>query len=483
MPWAGVVGALDRWAGTRPDDLALIDLDGTPREVTWAGLHAEAGALQESLGGRCRGARLMLHMPNGLSMVAHVLAALRSGSTCIPVPTGVGTGDIARIADLCEADAVIGPDGAVRWLREQRAAQGSMIGPRPAHVQLTSGTTGRSRGVAHFAATMDMAVDRVAERLGVRECDVVHVVSPMSHHTGFLYGFWFATRSGCPQLHQRHWDPRATLDAAETYGSTLLQATPTHLVDLVAAVREGGSRSLLFRSVVVTGAAMPRDLVAAAEDALQCDVLTAWGSSELCMATLVAPGDAPSVRQTDGRPLPGVDLRVVDDAGHVVPPGIGGRLLARTPTMAMGYCGDPGGLPVDEDGWYTTGDRAILTGDGALRVIGRQTDVVNRGGAKIAVAEVEDALRSHPAVLEVAVVGRRHDRLGEQAIACVVPWAGARPELAELTTHLRAAGVDPHSWPEGLVILPALPHNAGGKIDRGATRTLIAADSRTGAHA
>lgn len=478
----GAVGALDRWTATRPSDLALVELDGTPREVTWAQLRAEADGVQEQLGPRLQGARLVLHMPNGLRTVAHVIAALRLGAVCIPVPHAAGTRDIARIADLCRADAVVGQDGAVRWLRRPGTAGSCADGSSPVHVQLTSGTTGRPRGVMHSAATLDIAVDTVTDRLGLTDRDVVHVVAPIAHHTGFLYGFWLATRSGCPQLHQRRWDPRATLDAAEAYGSTFIQATPTHVVDLVAAVRDGAGRGLRLRSVVVTGAPVPRDLVSAAEDALQCDVLTAWGSSELCMATLVAPGDPPGARRTDGRPLPGVELRVVDGEGRALPPGAPGRLLARTATMALGYCGDPRGLPVDADGWYATGDRATVTEDGALRVTGRDSDAVNRGGVKIPVADMEDVLRSHPAVGEVAVVGQRHDRLGARAVACVVPWAGARPELAELTAHLRTSGIGRHAWPEALVLLDAMPHNPGGKIDRAALRSIVEVDLRTGEH-
>lgn len=481
MPAPGAVGALDRWAATRPADLALVDVGVAPRTATWAQLQALAETDQDRLGIRCRGARLLLHMPNGLSTVTLVLAALRLGATCIPVPPSAGARDVARFAALCAADAVVDAHGTVQWLTDPSPARPA--GPQPAHIQLTSGTTGRSRGVAHHEATLDLAVSLAAGRLGVTDLDVVHVVAPMAHHTGFLYGFWLAMRAGCPQVHHRSWDARSTLDAAAAWGSTVLQATPTHLVDLVAAARDGGADGLRLRSVVVTGAPVPRDLVGVAEDALRCQVLTAWGSSELCMATLVASGDPPPVRRTDGRPLPGVELRVVDDAGDGVPPGTVGRLLARTPTMAEGFYGDSGGLPVDEDGWYATGDRATLEGDGALRIIGRQADVVNRGGVKVPVAEVEDALRSHPTVAEVAVVGRRDDRLGEQAVACVVPWAGARPQLAELTAHLRASGTDPHSWPEALVLLSVLPHNAGGKIDRPAVRAVIEAGYRTGADA
>ncbi|MFI0976584.1 AMP-binding protein [Streptomyces sp. NPDC021093] len=359
-----------------------------------------------------------------------------------------------------------------------------------AHLLFTSGTTGEPKGVPHRMDTLDRAATLAADRLGLTAADRVHIAAPMAHHSGFLYGMWLSLLLGAVQIVQPVWEAGRALRAFDDWHGTFMQGSTPFLLDMVDAVDAGAPVPKSLRTFVITGASVPRAVAERARSTLGVQVCAAWGSTETCMATLSAPGDDPaSVAATDGRPLDGVRLRVTDDAGAALGTGREGHLEMTGPCVFDGYLEDgcPGdGCPQDncpephpvaqrdgltaeaftDDGWYRTGDLAVLERTGFLRITGRAKDVINRGGEKIPAGLVEQLMATHPAVREAAVVGLPDPRLGERACLFAVVRPGAELGLSDVQEHLDSHRVTKHYWPERLEIVDALPRNPAGKVQK-----------------
>jgi 3-phosphoshikimate 1-carboxyvinyltransferase len=310
---------------------------------------------------------------------------------------------------------------------------------------------------------LDGAAEAHIRHFGLGPGDVIYVPSPLAHQTGFLYGMWIAVRLGVPQVLQDVWNAERGLDAMRRYGVTFVQAATPFLADLTAL----GERPEKLRTFVATGAAIPRELARAARETLGAEVGGAWGTTESCLGTAFAPGEAPELAwQTDGRALDDVTLRVVDDRGEVLAPGSEGNFEVRTPWLFEGYLNRPEATAdtLTDDGFYRTGDLARLDAGGYTRITGRIKDVINRGGEKVPVAEIEQLLYAHPAVREVAIVAMPDERLGERACAFVVLEPGSELDLDGVRAHLDTHRVSKTYWPERLEPVESLPKTPSGKI-------------------
>ena len=338
-----------------------------------------------------------------------------------------------------------------------------------AQLLFTSGTSGTPKGVLHRQDALMAAATLAITHLGLTAQDRLYVPSPLAHQTGFLYGMWLALALGAPQILQERWEPRVALSTLTDWGATFVQAATPFLADLVHTVEDGAAPPRSLRIFVATGAAVPRALAHRAARALQANICGAFGTTEGCLATLSSPTDPPAKAcNTDGCPLPTVQIRICDDTGKSLPSETEGHLQVLSPTMFQGYLDDPEGSAAayTADGWYRTGDLAIIDAEGYLRVTGRVKDVINRGGEKIPVAEIEQLLYQHEAIREVAIVAMPDARLGERACAFVVPQAGRILDLRELCVFLNERGVAKPYWPERVELLDALPKTASGKIQK-----------------
>ncbi|GAA4195119.1 3-phosphoshikimate 1-carboxyvinyltransferase [Gryllotalpicola kribbensis] len=344
----------------------------------------------------------------------------------------------------------------------------------------TSGTTGEPKGVQHPYRTLGLATALHVQRSGLTADDRVYIPSPLAHQTGFLYGMLLAWRLGVASVIQPVWDGQVALDQAFGQAkASFVQAATPFLTDLVALVEGGQPKPESLRIFVATGAAVPRELAGRATTVLDTAVLGAFGTTETCLATLSGPGDQPeSMWGTDGRVLDGIRLRIVDDEGVEVPVGTEGNFEFASPTLFGGYLERPD-LTADvftEDGWYKTGDLAFVDEAGYLHITGRVKDVINRGGEKIPVVEIENLLYQHPLVADVAIVAMPDPRLGERACAFIVSAkADGRLEFAAMQEYLNTHGVSKYYWPERLEYIDELPRNAVGKIQKNVLREQAAA--------
>jgi cyclohexanecarboxylate-CoA ligase len=351
----------------------------------------------------------------------------------------------------------------------------------PCQLLFTSGTTGEPKGVLHRYRTLGLATALHVRRSGLGPDDRVFVPTPLAHQTGFLYGMLLAWRLGVAQVIQPVWNgDQALTQGFEQGRASFVQAATPFLMDLVDQV-ESGRHAVpeSLRIFVPTGAAVPRELAHKATTVLDTVVLGAFGTTETCLGALAGPSDPPeSMWGTDGRPMDGIRLRITDDEGHEVPAGTEGNYEFSSPTMFDGYLARPD-LTADvfaEDGWYRTGDLAFVDENGYLHITGRVKDVINRGGEKVPVAEVENLLYQHPLVADIAVVAMPDPRLGERACAFLVDAPGEKAlELDTMREYLQEAGLSKYYWPERVEHVTEMPRNPAGKIQKNTLREQAAA--------
>jgi cyclohexanecarboxylate-CoA ligase len=391
--------------------------------------------------------------------IEHVLVVGADGAPALPQAEGV------RWHDFAAALAGQAPDTEAIVARKPGPTALSQL-------FFTSGSTGEPKGVLHRYDALTRAAMMEVEHLGLGRDDTIFIPTPLAHQTGLLYGMWLSFALGSTQVIQDTWDARRGARALREWDGTFVQAATPFLADLVRAVESGEEEAPpALRIFVVTGAAVPRALAERATDVLSAAVCGAWGSTESCLGALAAPGDDPAkVWGTDGRALAGTHIRIVDDDDKVLGPGKEGNFQVTSRCLFEEYLDRPDltAAAMTADGWYRTGDLATIDDDGFLRLTGRVKDIINRGGEKVPVAEIEQLLHEHPAVAEVAIVAMPDERLGERACAFVVRTPGVDDELglAEVRAYLDSREVSKAYWPERVETIAEMPRTPSGKIQK-----------------
>ena len=336
----------------------------------------------------------------------------------------------------------------------------------PALVAYTSGTTSDPKGVVHSHRTIGFEIRQLS---GMQTGNPPLLVgAPVGHAIGMLSGLLLPVWKGEPINLIDVWDPGAVLagmlednvasGSGATYFLTSLldhpDCTPAHL-KLMSRIGLGGSP---------VPAAVTERMAA-----LGISAIRSYGSTEHPSTTGSRHEDPEGKRHyTDGHPLLGVELRLVDEKGDQVGPGERGEILSRGPDCCMGYT-DPNltSGSFDAEGWFATGDVGVLDTDGYLAIVDRKKDIIIRGGENISALEVEEMLLRIPGVAEAAVVAAPDQRLGEHACAFVrLADESGRIDLAEMRIQLQGAGLARQKWPEDLRVVPELPRTPSGKVKK-----------------
>jgi cyclohexanecarboxylate-CoA ligase len=368
---------------------------------------------------------------------------------------------------------------AARTSTEADRAEFARRAPSPDDVtQLayTSGTTGEPKGVMVTSNTALCNVRDFADRLGITADDTVLMASPLAHQTGFLYGLMMPILRGTPVVLQDVWRPARATEIIRSESVSFSMASTPFLTDLAGQAEADPDAFASFRLFLCAGAPVPRDLVRRATKAMNARISSGWGMSEMGAVTVTGPDDPDErVFETDGSPLPGVELRILALDGTVAGPDEEGRLQLRADSLFGGYLKRPDLRGLDAEGWFDTGDLARIDAEGYLRITGRSKDIIIRGGENVPVVEIENLIYGHPDVAEVALVAMPDPRLGERACAFVVPRAGVEPlTLEAVTAHLMAQGTARQYLPERLEVVDALPRTLTGKIQKFKLRDLLA---------
>ncbi len=504
------------WAARQPELPVITDRHGT---MTWGEFAEEVDAVSKGLlelGAR-PGVVVQVQLPNWRQFAVTVAAAERIGAVVNPVAPIFRANEVSVMSELARPAIVVtagefrgfelaamhaelrercpwvqelivvgesAPVDALTWdeLVEQgrfssydRAAV-ELLRPSPndvCEVMFTSGTTGQPKGVMHTQNTLNVAADlwfgAVGEGLDDSETSpgrpVFHMASTLAHQTGYLFGIRAPLITGGHVVLQDVWDPQEFVDLIEQQHIEISMGATPFLADVLAidgvAERDLGS----WKRFVCAGAAIPEPVLEKADALLPCTVMPGWGMTECGLLTVGRPSDPFERRLTDGSPLPGNEVRVVDEAGAPVV-GEEGDLQCRGSLLFVGYAQ---GRELSEscwtDSWFDTGDRAVMDDAGYIKISGRTKDLVIRGGENVPVKEVEDVLLRYPKVAGVAIVGKPHERLGEIGCAFVIPAADP-PTLGELTEFLADQDVTRQFWPEELVIVDEFPMTPSGKVQK-----------------
>jgi cyclohexanecarboxylate-CoA ligase len=313
-----------------------------------------------------------------------------------------------------------------------------------------------------------------AERLALRQDDVVLMASPMAHQTGFMYGLMMPIMLRASVVLQDQWEPKKAIELIRTESVSFTMASTPFLTDLTKNVQESGTTVPSLKTFLCAGAPIPGPLVEQARKVLGTKIVSAWGMTENGAVTLIKLDDDDQLAcSTDGCPLPGVEVKVVDLDGQAIPAGEVGKLLVRACSNFGGYLNRPQLNATDTQGWFDTGDLATMDANGYIRISGRSKDVIIRGGENIPVFEIEALLYKHPAVAQVAIVAYADERLGERACAVVVPKAGQMLDLTGMVEFLKSQKVALQYIPERLIVRDAMPATPSGKIQKFRLREML----------
>lgn len=308
--------------------------------------------------------------------------------------------------------------------------------------------------------------------------DIMLGVAPASTGaTGYVFAALAPLMIGATSVLQDPWDPHRAVQLLDTEQATCLVAVPAQIVKMLESANAASTSFASLRTISNGGAPLSEVHARQAEAVFGCRVHTMYGTTDAGVPTMMDTDDPQDKRATTvGRVVDGNELRTVDDANEPTAPGTPGEVVWRGAHKVLGYMNDEAATrsAFDADGWYHSGDLGLLDDDCYLRIVGRQKDMILRGGQNIFPGEIEEILATHPKVDNVAVVAMPDEVLGERACAFVICTDPTDPlSFDEMIECLHAANLVKYKRPERLVIVDEFPVSAGGKVQKAVLRTLV----------
>jgi fatty-acyl-CoA synthase len=496
MPFVTLAEIIRHQALTQPQRIALTFAD---RDTSYGALDRRASQVANGLiaAGLCPQSRVALLDKNHDSFFEIWFGAAKANAVLVPVNWRLAPPEIAFVVNDAEAEILfVGAEfldtvavirdqlTSVRkivvidrdytaWRHPQSAADPD-VPTAGAHVcvQLyTSGTTGRPKGaqLTNMNLLIELSLlDSMGDWARWQNSDVSLVVMPLFHIAGSAYdmkGFF----SGAKNVMLREVVPQQILDAVGRYRATKACFVPAVILFLLQhpGIRDADLSSL---QLIIYGASpIPADLLRNALEVFKCKFAQVYGLTETTAAITCLPpeehADLSSERLLScGRPLDGVELRIVGPAGESLSPRRVGEIVCRTALVMKGYWNLPEETAKAFDGdWFRTGDAGYLDEAGFLYIYDRVKDMIISGGENIYPAEVESALYGHPAIADVAVIGVPDEQWGEAVKAIIVPKPGSRPSEAEMIAYARER-IAGYKLPKSVDFVETLPRTPSGKI-------------------
>ncbi len=410
--------------------------------------------------------------------VAPLLARVLPECPSVERVVVLGEGDTSSLAPHCELvsydELISGRPTSYEWPEIDENEAAAMC--------YTSGTTGNPKGVAYSQRStyLHSLSSTSAAAIGISVNDKVLVVVPQFHANawGIPYAAWLA---GADIVMPRQFlQAEPLVKIIESERPTLAGAVPTIWNEVLRYAETHGSDLSSFRTIIVGGSAVPRSLIDRFEDLYGVPIIQGWGMTET--SPLGAVGSPPKgvtgeearqYRAKAGRVVFGVEARVVDGTGQVVPNDgqSVGEFEVRGPWVTAAYFGDPSPERF-HDGWLRTGDVGTIDSRGYLTITDRTKDVIKTGGEWISSVELENAIMGHPEVFEAAVVAIPDERWEERPLACVVRREGATVSVAELAAYLEARVA--RWWvPDKWAFIDEVPKTSVGKFDKKVLRAQL----------
>lgn len=445
------------------------------------------------------GARVAILARPSVAFVVAQWGVWRAGGVVVPMAASHPPPEWAFVLDDASPVAVlpddelapaIAPLVRARGLRTATLAETTTGAPapelptvdlvRPALMIYTSGTTARPKGVVTTHANLRAQMTALVEAWRWSPEDRILSVLPFHHVHGLVNVLGCALWSGaCCEISGK-FNAEATWDRLAAGGITLFMAVPTIYQHLIAAWEDlppdrqeraaTGARAV--RLMVSGSAALPISVWERWREITGHALLERYGMTELGMV-LSNPVDGERRPGHVGTPLPGVEVRLRDEAGSEVSPGEPGEIEVRGPNVFHSYWSRPEETAAAiRDGWFATGDVAIWNDD-SYRILGRKSvDIIKTGGYKVSALEIEEVLRGHPLVAECAVVGIADAEWGER-VAAACEMAGEGPWAPESIREWAAGRLAPYKVPRTLIRVDALPRNTMGKVVKPAVARLL----------
>lgn len=439
-----------------------VTIDGIT--MSRSDLVGAATSVAERVGGARRVA--VLATPTTSTVLA-ITGCLIAGVPFVPVPADVGVGEQAHILTDSAAQAWLGdapadPAGLPRVPVRLHARSWHRY-PEPdrrstAMVIYTSGTTGAPKGAVISRGAVAADIDALAQAWQWTPDDTLVHGLPLFHVHGLVLGLLGSLRVGNRFIHTGKPTPQAYASAP----GTLYFGVPTVWSRVVAD--PAAARALAPARLLVSGsAALPVPVFTGLAELTGHAPVERYGCTET-LITVSTRADGERRPGSVGLPLAGMHTRLVGEDGSVVPHDgeTIGSLQVETPTVFDGYLNRPDATAdaVTDDGWYRTGDAAVIGPDGMHRIVGRESvDLIKTGGYRVGAGEIETALLGHPGVAEVAVVGLPDDDLGQRIVAFVVGDAAPSDLISYVSQQLSV-----HKRPREVRIVESLPRNAMGKV-------------------
>lgn len=511
-----ITDCLDRLVATRPDSVAVTGINsmrgGRRETVSYRQLDILSKRIALGLVhyGVQKGDVVSIQLPNWWEFVALHLACVRIGAITNPIMPIFRERELSFMLPFAEAKIIFVPQefrgfdhaAMIAGMRKELPAlehvfvlggtgeqsfeknllqrrfedetdsaaifAARKMGPNEVNEMLyTSGTTGQPKGVMHTANTQFASLSVFSPRVGLSDRDVILMSSPLAHQTGFLYGIMGPIYLGAKAVFQDVWDARVCAQLIQDERVTYSMASTPFLADLTDTPDVYKYDISSLERYLCAGAPIPRALTERASKQLNIKIISAWGMSENGALTSTQLNDPPEkVFNTDGKALPGAEVRIVGPDGKILPVNTDGLLQSRGSTAFVGYMKKPEMYGTDAEGWFDTGDLARMDEDGYIRITGRAKDILIRGGENVPVVEIEELLYRHPAIVDAAVVGMPDDRLGERGCAFVTLAPGAKMTLQDMVSYLTEQRLARNYTPEHLEVIQEMPRTASGKIQK-----------------
>lgn len=483
-----------RWRATKP--ALVVDDDVGPAFMTWAELDAAANRVANALiaEGVCPGDAVAVAMGNGTETVATLLGVIKSGGVATPLNLTVNLAAIGAMISDCDARVVIA-DG------EQAQRLGTVVGDRPRiaigrapgwknfdawssacpdaaprvilrdddpiNVIYSSGTTGKPKGIVHtHRRRLDWGYDLA---IALRYHGAAHTLCTLPLYSNVSWVMLLCTIVSGGTFHlTRRFDAGRFLELLSTQGITHTALVPVQYQRIVDHPVFESADVTGMQAMMSCGSPLHPPLKAKLLRRFPCGVIELYGLTEGVITTL-DPEEATGRVESVGRPLPGTDLKLVDELGRPVPTGTPGEIVSRGRILMTSYLNRDDASQdatwVDDDGrrWLRTGDLGRFDEYGFLYVVGRKKDMILSGGQNIYPADIESVLVTHPDVADAAVIGVPSARWGETPLAVVEPIASRTidPEALRLWANERVGRFQRLSR---VVLLTQLPRNPNGKV-------------------
>ncbi len=493
-----------------PDKVAVVDFQG--RSYTYAQLDLAAGKVASYLIdiGIVPGDIVSLQLPGWSEFTLIYIACLKAGAVINPLMPSFRKEELTYILNKCRSKVLFIPETfrnfnyfplAEELLAKVPALQKIVVvkneyncskpefdsldtiierycpPEKPvaataddlAVVLFTSGTESMPKGVMLTHNNLAANKRGFTTRVKINCMDAMIMPVPLAHATGFMYGVTIPFMLGAKSVLLDKFTAADCLRLIEREKCTCGMGPTTVVYDILKLLKKESCDISSLRFFLCGGAPIPRHL---AEEAMNRGIklLGVYGATESAPHVMVADDDPlEKMIKTDGKPIPGVEVRIVNTSREPVPPGVEGEEASRGPNVFIGYLAEPEltKASLDEEGWYYSGDLCVMDNNGYIRVTGRKKDIIIRGGENISSVEVENILLQHPKVKEAGVVGLPDQRLGEKICAYIV-LENPKEELCleDIKAFFSQREVSKYKYPEHIEIIDKLPRTESGKIKK-----------------